>query len=136
MSTSTPSNVDPEVAAAIVATVEDYYGGWFEGDVERMRRALHPELVKRDIVDPPGVVDTGTFDAMLDATGRGVGTRHRPELRHVDISVNHVHGTIADVHATGEVYVDYLQLVLVDGRWQILNALWAPAGAPSEAATP
>ena len=32
---------------AIRATVSDYIEGWFDGDAERMERALHPELAKR-----------------------------------------------------------------------------------------
>ena len=32
---------------AIEATVRDYFEGWFDGDAERMERALHPQLAKR-----------------------------------------------------------------------------------------
>ena len=32
---------------AITGTVLDYFEGWFDGDVARMERALHPNLVKR-----------------------------------------------------------------------------------------
>jgi hypothetical protein len=32
---------------AIRALALDYFEGWFTGDVTRMDRALHPELVKR-----------------------------------------------------------------------------------------
>jgi ketosteroid isomerase-like protein len=119
--------VDPQVAEAIVATVRDYYDGWFEGDAQRMRHALHSDLVKRGIADPSRTIDTDTVTTMIEATEQGIGTRHAPERRSIDISINHVHVAIADVHVTGAVYVDYLQLVDVDGRWQILNALWAPA---------
>lgn len=118
---------DGAVEAAIRRTVRDYYEGWFDGDAARMQRALHPELVKRGFADDGSSIDTDTAATMVDATRRGVGTRYGADQRHLDISVNHVHRDIADVHVTGAVYVDYLQLVLVDGRWQILNALWAPA---------
>lgn len=33
--------------ALIVATVHDYFDGWFDGDASRMERALHRDLVKR-----------------------------------------------------------------------------------------
>lgn len=128
MTTRAPSHVEPQLAAAIDAVVRDYYEGWFDGDAARMRRALHPALVKRSVADPSGEIDTDTAASMVDATARGVGTRYPPDRRSIAISINHVHGVIADVHVTGDVYVDYLQLVRVDGRWQILNALWAPAG--------
>ena len=118
---------DIEDRTAITASIRDYYEGWFEGDADRMRRAVHPELVKRRIADDRRDVVTVTATDMIEATADGAGTRHSPDSRHIDISINHVHGTIADVHVTGDVYVDYLQLVKIDGRWQILNALWASA---------
>lgn len=131
------AHATPATTAGITATVRDYYEGWFEADPERMRRALHPDLVKRSLADPHGAINTASAHDMVAATGAGSGTRHPPERRHFTISINHVHGpsssagahpgAIADVHVTGDVYVDYLQLVLVGDRWQILNALWAPA---------
>ena len=45
-------------SAAIRATALDYIEGWYEGNAERMERALHPELAKR-------IVNT-------DARGRSV----------------------------------------------------------------
>lgn len=118
---------DPDVEVAITATVRDYYEGWFEGDATRMARALHPSLVKRSVHREPNVVAEATYEDMVGATERGDGTRHAPERRNFTASINHVHGSIADVHVTGDVYVDYLQIALIDGRWQIVNALWAPA---------
>lgn len=129
MSITKPDDVDQELADALVATVMDYYDGWFDGDVGRMKRALHPDLVKRGIKDASRVIDTDTTSTMLDGTELGIGTHYEAERRHIDIFINHVHTAIADVHVTGGVYVDYLQLVNVDGGWQILHALWAPADA-------
>ena len=31
----------------ITAAALDYVEGWFDGDADRMRRALHPDLAKR-----------------------------------------------------------------------------------------
>lgn len=127
MTVTNASTVDPHVAEAIAATVRDYYEGWFDGDVPRMQRALHPDLVKRGFAGPDRTIDTDTAATMIEATERGMGTRYAPDRRGINISINHVHNAIADVHVTGDVYVDYLQMVEIDGRWQILNALWAPA---------
>ena len=111
---------------AIVATALDYYEGWYDGDAARMDRALHPQLVKRSLEADDGI-ETITAPWMVDATAQGRGRRADPAERRIDIRVDHVHGSIATAHASGPVYVDYLQLVLVDGRWRILNALWARA---------
>src|SRR5207302_38121 len=67
------------------AVVHDYFEGWYEGDAERMRRAVHPGLAKRaplaalqafrpDIGGDPDSLYEDTADTMIDATARGVGT--------------------------------------------------------------
>ncbi|MGB9376753.1 MAG: nuclear transport factor 2 family protein [Mycobacteriales bacterium] len=109
--------------AAIEATARDYYEGWFDGDPERMERALHPALVKRSLEN--GGIDDLSARQMIDGSAQGLGKRDDPEQRRIEISVDHVHFTIATAHVTGPVFVDYLQLVEVDGHWRILNALWA-----------
>lgn len=115
-------SIEPDTEAAIRATVDDYYEGWFDADAERMRRALHPSLVKRALDE--GEISTLTAADMIEATEKGSGTRHGPDRRGYTAVINHVHDPIADVHVTGDVYVDYLQMIHVDGRWQIVNALW------------
>ena len=127
MTARTASRIDPRVVEAITLTVRDYYEGWFDGDAARMRRALHPDLVKRGIADPTRAILSATAEEMVAATEQGAGTQYGPDRRNIDISINHVHVAIADVHVTGDVYVDYLQLIHVDDRWQIIHAVWAPA---------
>ena len=109
----------------IVEVVEDYFGAWFTGDAERMRRALHPDLAKRGVVD--GVLDYDSAQSMVRATDAGVGTRHEPSKRGIDIRVTHVHGSIASATVTGPIYVEYVHLARLDDRWQIVNTLWARA---------
>jgi Putative lumazine-binding len=111
---------------AITATALDYYEGWFDGDADRMTRALHPELAKRGIV-PGGGLDTDTARTMIDATAAGVGRSRDVADRDIRIRVDDVHGDIATATITSAVYVDYVHLVRLDGRWQIVNALWARA---------
>jgi len=112
---------------SIVTTALDYYEGWFGGDAARMERALHPQLAKRGLVRPPDIELDG-FRDMVDATAAGLGRRKDPgeDLR-IHVDVDHVHGDIATAAVTSTVFVDYLQLVRIDGAWTILNALWARA---------
>jgi hypothetical protein len=112
---------------AIVATVNDYFEGWFTGDVTRMERALHPDLAKRGL--QRGVLEGDTTESMISATGAGIGTRHDPSRRSIAIDVVHVHEDIATATVTGPIYVEYLHLGRIGGRWQIVNALWSPADA-------
>src|ERR1044071_8408054 len=39
--------------AAIKQTALDYVEGWYEGNTERMERALHPDLAKRIVFTDP-----------------------------------------------------------------------------------
>mgnify|MGYP001132154354 CR=1 FL=1 len=56
---------------AVRSVVMDYVEGWFEGDAGRMKRALHPELVKRCRGiegDDPDALETLSARQMIDAT--------------------------------------------------------------------
>ena len=122
-------------AQAIVAAALDYYEGWFDGEPERMERALHPDLVKRSLASDGHGVDTISAREMVEATTDGVGRTRDPgsNRRNIEIHVDHVHGDIATVTATSAVYVDYLQLVRTREGWKIANVLWdrvASAGVP------
>jgi Putative lumazine-binding len=122
-------------AQAIVAAALDYYEGWFDGEPERMERALHPDLVKRSLASDGRSVDTISAREMVEATADGVGRTRDPgsDRRNIEVHVDHVHGDIATVSATSAVYVDYLQLVRTREGWKIANVLWdrvASAGAP------
>ncbi len=121
--TSEPNQDD---RAAIVRTALDYYEGWFDGDADRMERALHPDLAKRGLIEG-GAVDTDTARTMIDATVAGIGRKQDVPDRRIDIRVDHVHGDIATATITSAVYVDYVHLARAEGRWRIVNALWARA---------
>ncbi len=112
---------------AIVRAALDYFEGWFDGDAERMRRALHPGLVKR-----PGRIDhsvagalgTLTAQEMVDRTGAGVGrTRDIPD-RAIEVEVVDSHGDIASAIVRSAVYHEYVHLVQTPGEWKIVNTLW------------
>jgi hypothetical protein len=122
---------------AIVATVHDYFEGWFEGDAVRMDRALHPGLAKRAPMAAlqavglgsdrdPDALDEDTRDSMVEATARGVGTTRAttPEERVIEVDVVDVEGWIATVVVRSPIYHEYLHLVRTSQGWRITNALW------------
>lgn len=115
-------------SAAIRATALDYVEGWYEGNAERMARALHPELVKRIVVR-----DTATGRTMVQGMGASVlvnSTRHgygketAKERQQKDVTVLDIFGNAACAKAVMADWVDYMQLARVDGRWVIVNVLW------------
>jgi hypothetical protein len=111
----------------IVATVRDYWEGWFDGDPDRMTRALHPELVKRG-----AAIDgtSGTLTAVMTAenmigwTHEGEGVVTRPPDATYDVTVNDVYDQIATVTVRSAIYREYLHLVKTADGWRILNALY------------
>jgi Putative lumazine-binding len=123
--------------AAIRATALNYVEGWYEGNADRMAKALHPELVKRIVVR-----DTTTGRTMVQGMGTSVlvnSTRHGygketpRERQQKDVSVLDVFGNAASVKAVMADWIDYMHMAKVDGRWVIVNVLWErkpSAGTP------
>jgi hypothetical protein len=111
---------------AIEATARDYYEGWFEGDAERMTRALHPLLAKRSLGDGEDLASI-TAEDMISWTAAGEGRRPDRATWRIDVHVDDVDGSIATATARGGGFTDYLHLVKVEDRWRILNVLWKRA---------
>ena len=109
--------------AAVVNAVLDYFEGWFDGDVARMERALHPNLVKRRAGEELGIT---TKERMLELTAAGEGAQDGLDRR-LDIEVEDVHDGIASVTVRSAVYHEYIHLVRTPDGWKIANALWCPA---------
>ena len=112
----------------IIRTTLDYFEGWFDGDSERMERALHPGLAKRSLRqverDSPEL-RTVTKEQMVTWTADGEGKTVEPgDDRRIDVDVVDVYGNIGSVVVRSLVYREYLHLVKSDEGWVIVNALW------------
>ncbi len=135
MKTSAVDEVRLDDAAALKAVALDYLEGWFEGDVARMERALHPELVKRsfDPVPDGGDLVTLTAEQMIRWTSDAVGrTRDVPD-RAIRIVFEHVHGDIATLVVEAAVYIEFIHLVRTSVGWKIVNILWDWASEEAKA---
>jgi hypothetical protein len=104
----------------IEAAVLDYFEGWHDGDVTRMERALHPDLLKRS---PYNALRPTTRERMLELTAAGAGAEDAGNGR-VRIEVHDVWKDIANATVTSAVYREYVQLVRTDDGWKITNTLW------------
>ena len=104
-------------------TALDYFEGWFDADVERIDRALHPNLVKRQAGEELGVT---TKARMLELTGAGAGREDGAD-RTLEIDVHDVHGDIATATVRSAAYYEYLHLVRTTDGWRIANTVWVAA---------
>jgi hypothetical protein len=122
----------PEAAqesALIEKAVRDYIDGWYEGDAERMERALHPDLAKRRVnflPDGTGVLQTLSADAMIAYTRLGGGKKDRQPDQHNDVVILDVSSHTASVKTVSHQFIDYLHLARIGGQWRIVNVLWEP----------
>ena len=105
---------------AIADAALDYFEGWFEGDVARMRRALHPQLAKHAVKEDD-TLDVTTAEWMFEATAEGRGKRDGVEI---EVEVVEIYGDIATAIVRSTVYREYLHLVRTTSGWKIANALW------------
>jgi hypothetical protein len=114
-------------AAAIKQTALDYIEGWYEGNVERMERALHPELAKRIVrTNKEGASQFSNMSAMalVQGTRRGGGKNTPKENQQKDVTVLDVFENSASVKIVASDWVDYLHMAKSNGRWVIVNVLW------------
>jgi len=120
--------VESREKAAIVDVVLDYFEGWFTGDEERMRRALHPRLAKRRLADDEAGLVESTTAGMIEATAAGAGVQPL-ESTAIEVEVVDVYDPIATVVVRSTVYREYVQLVRTSEGWKIVNTLYVRTAA-------
>ena len=119
--------VRPKEEAAIRACLLDYFEGWFEGDADRMDRALHPGLAKHALGQDPtrsDSLDLTTRDEMVEATREGMGRQRDLPDRAIRIDIASVSGDIASAIVHSAVYVEYALLAKTKDGWRITSTLW------------
>jgi len=120
---------------AIKATALDYIEGWYEGNPERMERALHPDLAKRIVrTNDRGQSMLGQMSAMSLVQGvRSGGGKNTPkEKQQKDVTILDVFGNAASVKVIASDWIDYLHIAKSNGRWVIVNVLWEMKPPPAK----
>ncbi len=113
--------------AAITQTALDYIEGWYEGNAERMERALHPELAKRIVrkdLQGNNRLDQMGAMALVQGTKRGFGKNTPKEKQIKDVIILDVFENTASVKAVMFDWIDYMHIAKFNGRWVIVNVLW------------
>jgi len=117
----------PADSAAIRQTALDYIEGWYEGNADRMERAVHPDLAKRIVnTDQRGRSVLGHQSAMtlVQNTRRGAGKETPIGERRTDVRILDIFGNTASVRVDASTWIDYLHMAKWNGRWVIINVLW------------
>lgn len=123
-STSAQSAADEN---AIKQTALDYIEGWYEGNAERMERALHPELAKRIVrtnAEGNSRLDQMSAMSLVLGTRRGGGKNTPKERQEKEVSILDVYENAASVKVVATDWIDYLHMARFGGRWVIVNVLW------------
>ncbi len=126
---ASPGPTDEAEQTAIRKAALDYIEGWFEGNAERMDRALHPQLAKRllEVVSQTGQerFTNLTKDQMVEFTKRGGGSRVPADKRDIKVTILDTTKTMAVVRSDCSQFIDYLTLAKgAGGEWKIVNVLW------------
>jgi hypothetical protein len=113
-------------STAIRQAALDYIEGWYEGNPDRMARALHPELVKRIVHHDAetGARSVRQMGASQLVAGTRAGGGREAENRRSEVKILDIYENVASVRVDAGDWVDYLQLVRWEGGWNILNVLW------------
>jgi hypothetical protein len=114
--------------AAIKQTALDYIEGWYEGNTERMERALHPDLAKRIVRTDPksgrSRLDQMSAMGLVQGVRSGYGKNTPKEKQQKDVTILDVYENTASVKVIAADWVDYLHVAKYNGRWVIVNVLW------------
>jgi hypothetical protein len=114
-------------SAAIKQAALDYIEGYYEGNADRMEKAVHPDLAKRIVMtNDQGRQQLQQMSAMglVMATKMGGGTRIPAAERHEDVTILDIYQNAASVKIYASGWVDYLHIAKWYGQWKIVNVLW------------
>jgi hypothetical protein len=114
-------------SAAIKKTALDYVEGWYEGNVERMERAVHPELAKRIVrtaQNGRSWLDQMSAMTLVLGVKRGGGKDTPVEQQQKDVFILDIFQNTASAKAIMSGWIDYMHLAKWNGEWKIVNVLW------------
>lgn len=113
---------------AIKQTALDYIEGWYEGNAERMERALHPNLAKRAVYKNKKTGEDAVYnltkEMMVNFTKRGGGKETPKDQRGIKVTILDTLENTASVRIDSVKFIDYLHIVKWQGKWVILNVVW------------
>lgn len=112
---------------AVKRAALDYAESYYEGDGDKMERALSPDLAKRIVnTNAQGRSGLGNMSAMtlvqIIRTGSGKNTAKAEQQK--DVTILDMMSNSATVKLEMRDWVDYMHIGKMNGKWVIINVLW------------
>ena len=115
--------------AAVTQAAMNYLEGFYEGDAEKIRSGVHPDVVKYGFMatqDGRGYRGTGmSFGDMIEFADRVKRTGDvAPESAAKEVILLEVLDQTASAKVIAWWGTDYLHLAKYEGQWKIIHVLW------------
>jgi hypothetical protein len=111
------------------AAIEDYVDGLYLVQPDRIKKSVHPELMKKGFWKGKDKTDYAydgimTFDQLVELAGKwnAKGWLAKDAVKKIEIF--DVQDQTASAKLTAYWGTDYFQLAKFDGKWMIVNILW------------
>ncbi|MFA6470078.1 MAG: nuclear transport factor 2 family protein [Bacteroidota bacterium] len=117
-------------SADIRAAALNYVEGWYEGNAERMARAVHPKLAKRivdwndDVTKNENVLSEMNGERLVENTKKAYGKSTPKERQIKNITILSINNNTASVKAEMSDWYDFMHIGRWNGEWKIINVLW------------
>lgn len=109
----------------------NYIEGYYNSDVQRMNRAIHPELAKRIITrDSTGNImlqNMGSSQLIFNTKrNRNTNVLNPTQPFQANVIIYDIYNNVATVKITTNKFgfIDYLHLGKFGEEWKIVNVLW------------
>ncbi|ELR68308.1 hypothetical protein C900_00535 [Fulvivirga imtechensis AK7] len=123
----------------VQAAILDYVEGIYEVQPERIKRSVHPQLMKKGFWRPQDQSaykdeTVMTFDQLVELAGKWNAKGWLPEDAPKEIEIYDVLDKTAVAKLTAYWGVDYFHLAKYDDKWMITNVLWQSLPAQEKVA--
>lgn len=124
---SLKSNGQTKDSLSVIETTEKYIQAFYQKKPKWLKDVLHPELIKRTIksyqdsnefIKTSGKSEMVELSKVFNANGK-FNSNSRANIEVLDL-----YKKIATVKLTAEKWIDYLHLIKVNQKWQIIDVIW------------
>ena len=114
--------------AEIVTLLQDYFDGFYASDVDKLKRVFHPNWHLISVTGGP-LVDDPMDVVYARVAGRtppaAENQKRRDRVLSIDKSGPEAALAKVQIAIGPRLYTDYLNLLRIDGRWQIVAKIYS-----------